>query len=53
MGTMSVHGLAKAWYGRYAEPGWKKWTVAEAQAIFTEVGLASDFWRLEQRVGNF
>ncbi|HXN46945.1 MAG TPA: organomercurial lyase [Bryobacteraceae bacterium] len=48
-----VAHLARVWYGAYGDPGWKKWTVAEARKIFTRVGLVSDFWRLEQRAGNF
>ncbi len=41
-----VQCLARAWYGRHLDPDWRKWTVAEAQAIFGSVGLRGDFWRL-------
>lgn len=42
-----VQRLARRWYGPYADPSWKKWTVRQAQEIFTEVGLTSRFWQLE------
>ncbi|MBY0507402.1 MAG: alkylmercury lyase family protein [Bryobacteraceae bacterium] len=45
--------LARRWYGTHASPQWRKWTVAEAQAIFTAAGLTTDFWRLEPREGQF
>ena len=41
--------LAARWYGRHADPDWRKWTLAEAQAIFAGVGLTDDFWRLAGR----
>ena len=39
--------LAKAWYGpdRRA-PEWRRRTVDETEALFTELGLTSPFWRL-------
>jgi len=45
--------LAQAWYGSHASPHWRKWTVQQAQEIFSRVGLVSDFWRLEIRQGQF
>lgn len=45
--------LAQRWYGRHAQPDWRKVTVAEAAAIFTDVGLTGDFWRLESRAEAF
>ena len=48
-----VAALARIWYGRHADPGWKKWTVAEAEEIFQRVGLRSDFWRLGAHRGRF
>jgi hypothetical protein len=41
-----VAHLARVWYGRHLDPHWRKWTIAEAQAIFAEVGLVGEFWRL-------
>ena len=39
--------LAKAWYGPdRREPEWRRRTVDEAEALFTELGLTSPFWRL-------
>ncbi|MFX0073392.1 MAG: alkylmercury lyase family protein [Candidatus Hermodarchaeota archaeon] len=31
--------LAKKWYGNHLAPDWKKWTVKEAQEIFTSMNL--------------
>lgn len=41
-----VMELGRAWYGRHFDLDWRKHTIAEAQAIFDEVGLSGDFWRL-------
>jgi alkylmercury lyase-like protein len=41
-----VIALGRAWYGRHLDPDWRKHTVAEAQAIFEELGLRDEFWRL-------
>jgi hypothetical protein len=38
--------LARRWYGDRLDPGWRPRTRDESQAILTEVGLTSDFWRL-------
>lgn len=38
--------LAHRWYGRHADPDWRKWTIVEAQAIFEGVGFRSEFFRL-------
>jgi hypothetical protein len=48
-----VAKLARAWYGSHSSPEWKKWSVADAQEIFTQVGLTSDFWKLEAKEGKF
>jgi hypothetical protein len=45
--------LAREWYGHHDAPGWEKWTVQEAQAIFERVGLRSAFWRLPESDGPF
>jgi hypothetical protein len=41
-----VAALGRAWYGRHLDEDWRKWTVAEAQAIFEDVGLRGELWRL-------
>ncbi len=38
--------LAQAWYSDRLDPAWRRRTVAEAQAVFTELGLTDPFWRL-------
>ena len=39
-------GLAARWYGSHADADWRKWTRAEAQAIFAAAGLTDEFWHL-------
>jgi len=48
-----VATLARRWYGSHADPGWHKWTIPEAQAIFHEAGLTSKFWNLGARQGGY
>ena len=39
--------LAQAWYGEdRREPGWRRRTVDEAEALFAQLGFRSPFWRL-------
>jgi hypothetical protein len=38
--------LADAWYANRLAPDWRRRTPDEAEALFREVGLAGDFWRL-------
>jgi len=49
-GTMSVGTgwrLARAWYGGdRRDPQWRRRTIEEAEALFAELGLTGDFWRL-------
>lgn len=48
-GTLSleqVWRLARIWYGDRLDPGWRRKTPGETQAIFTDVGLIGEFWRL-------
>jgi hypothetical protein len=45
--------LARLWYGQHARPNWRKWPVAEAQAIFAEAGLRGEFWDLGAKTGRF
>jgi hypothetical protein len=39
-------GLAHAWYARKLAPDWRRHTPAEAEALFAELGLDPEFWRL-------
>jgi hypothetical protein len=45
--------LARLWYGEHARSDWRKWTVAEAQAIFSAAGLRSAFWNLGEQTGRY
>jgi hypothetical protein len=38
--------LAHAWYERKLAPGWRRHTAQEAEAVFAELGLDPEFWRL-------
>jgi hypothetical protein len=38
--------LARAWYGDRLTPEWRRRTPAEAEEVFTRLGLTGDFWRL-------
>lgn len=38
--------LARAWYAGRIDPGFRRRTPAEAESLFTELGLTGAFWRL-------
>lgn len=38
--------LAHAWYGRKLDPGWRRFTLEEAEAVLGEIGLSGPFWSL-------
>ena len=38
--------LAHAWYARKLAPDWRRHTADEAEALFAELGLDPEFWRL-------
>jgi hypothetical protein len=38
--------LADAWYADRLAPDWRRRTPDEAEALFAELGLLGDFWRL-------
>lgn len=38
--------LARAWYARKLEPDRRRYTLEETEALFTEIGMRGDFWRL-------
>jgi hypothetical protein len=49
-GTLSLQQgwkLAKLWYGDRLSPAWRPKTEEEAEAVFSEVGLEGDFWKLQ------
>ena len=48
-----VYALGQAWYGRHLDASWRKWTVAEAGAIFRGVGLTGEFWDLPSSANRF
>jgi hypothetical protein len=39
--------LADAWYRDRMSPDWRRRSAAEAEALFAELGLTGDFWRLQ------
>ncbi len=38
--------LARGWYHDRLRPSWRRNTVSEAEAVFRELGLTSEFWAL-------
>lgn len=38
--------LARAWYAKKLAPGWRRHTPEEAAALFADLGLDQEFWRL-------
>lgn len=44
-----IWGMADAWYRNRMARDWRRFSLDEAQALFTELGLTSDFWRLAGR----
>lgn len=48
-----VSTLARLWYGHHADSDWHKWSVSEAQNIFDQAGLRSEFWDLGAKAGRF
>ncbi len=48
-----VNDLARRWYGGHLDPGWKKWSNVEAQAIFHAAGLTGGFWDVSSRDERF
>lgn len=48
-GTMTLEQqweLARRWYADGLAPSWRRRTPEEARAVFEELGLTGDFWRL-------
>ena len=38
--------LARAWYVKKLTPGWHRHTPEEAEALFAQLGLDGEFWRI-------
>jgi hypothetical protein len=38
--------LAHAWYKDKLDPDWRRFTTEEAEAVFDDLGLDPEFWRL-------
>jgi len=38
--------LAREWYRDRRDPKWRRRTVDEAHALFNQLGLTGDFWKL-------
>jgi len=38
--------FAQEWYGKHLDPDWRKWTSAEASALFQRHGLGGDTWAI-------
>ena len=38
--------LAREWYKNKLDPDWRRYTAEEAEAIFDELALDPEFWRL-------
>lgn len=49
----TVLALAKRWYGDHLRRDWRKRSVAEAGAIFSELGLSHPVWSLPAQEGRF
>ena len=45
--------FARDWYGKHLDPDWKKWTSAEAGALFRRHGLGGDTWEIPASSGRF
>jgi hypothetical protein len=45
--------LAKAWYGNHLAADWKKFSAAEASAVFASVGLTGPFWSVAPSAERF
>ena len=39
--------LARSWYSDRMAPDWRRKTSEEAQTIFEDAGLTSDFWAVD------
>jgi hypothetical protein len=44
--------LAKPWFERRLAADWRRYTAAEAEAVFANAGLTGDFWKLQRQAGS-
>ena len=45
--------LARRWYGEHLRPDWKKKSIAEARAIFADLGFAHPVWSVPSKAERF
>lgn len=45
--------LSKRWYGEHLSPNWTKKSVADARALFAELGFTHPVWHLPSQEGRF
>ncbi len=45
--------FAKVWYGRHADPAWRKWSSEEAKAIFERFGFIGPIWDIPTNAARF
>lgn len=48
-----IWAFAKEWYGNHLDPNWKKWTIAEAKAMFNTFDLTHKIWKLDDSSERF
>ena len=48
-----IWNFAREWYGRHADPHWRKWTAEEAAAMFRRHGLNGPIWEIDARKRRF
>lgn len=48
-----VWEFAREWYGKHADPDWKKPSAREAAEIFARHGLSGPIWSLPEQDGHF
>ena len=48
-----VWAFAREWYGRHADPDWRKWSLSEAADIFARHGLDGPIWELPHQGDRF
>jgi len=49
----NIWQFSKKWYGNHLNPNWKKWTIEEAKHLFSEFGLHSEIWQLDDSLERF
>lgn len=47
LSLQQVWQLSKLWYSNRMSTDYRERTIEEAEAIFTQVGLTSNFWKFE------